>query len=95
MKRNVYYSSNLVSCDMPERHRTLYNVQFHIMPAINQTVTLVSHHTPSRHYTRSTVGTHLLQFHMICLEYITQIHKFSMVRVEEMAMLGGGGGDVE
>ena len=41
-------------------------------------------------------GTHLLQFHMICLEYITQIHKFSMAWVEEMSMLGGGGGgDVE
>ena len=41
---------------MPERHHTLY--KFHIIniPAINQTVTLVSHHTPSRHYTRSTVS---------------------------------------
>ena len=36
---------------MPERHHTLYNVQFHIIEeaihAINQTVTLVSHHRPT------------------------------------------------
>ena len=91
MKRNVYYLSNLVSCDMPERHRTLYNVQFHIIPAINQTVTLVSHHTPSRHYTRSTVGTHLLQFHMICRKYITQIHVFHGMSRRNVNVKGGGG----
>ena len=62
----------LVSHDTPRRHCTRSTVS-RDTPAINHTVILV----------RTVLelledGTHLLQFYMVCLQYITQMHKFSM-----------------
>ena len=56
MKRNVYYIAVTEFHVICLKDITNFTTVSHNIPTINETVTLVSHYTLSRHCTRSTVS---------------------------------------